>query len=346
MKRKPYVLVQAAMVLHDQYLEQHRQTLLRSTSGAEASAGSLLTHAYRLDRLLRTARSRGNVLAIPRLQRRCVFALDSAIHALDTVRSHLRESVRPAPTVRQLYEELLAAQDEHGEVEYDTADMRISVTTEPITLEGIYLGPFRIDLLIDEITRSEPIRWFYIEALDPNPAAANEDITHPHIDSGRLCVGDAMYPISNALLDGRLSDFFSIVKCVLTTYNPDSPYVKLEDWEGEPCTSCSYVMNEDCRHWCEACEGDFCDECISSCASCSNSYCCGCLDTCPSCEEPVCEGCLPTCEGCGEKCCYSCMDEGLCPECQQKEEESDDDESQESDEATKEQQTGAPTCAA
>ena len=33
--------------------------------------------------------------------------------------------------------------------------------------------------------------------------------------------------------DGRLFDFFVIVRQVLNTYNPHSAYISLEDWDGD-----------------------------------------------------------------------------------------------------------------
>ncbi len=41
-----------------------------------------------------------------------------------------------------------------------------------------------------------------------------------------------------ALTEGRLLDFFMIVRQVLQTYSPDSPYVSLDDWYGRQCSDC------------------------------------------------------------------------------------------------------------
>ena len=115
---------------------------------------------------------------------------------------------------------------------------------------------------------------------------------------------------------------------VLNTYNPESPYVKLEDWEGEACSDCGYTMNDDSRYWCEECERNYCQECISGCRCCDTSICCDCLTSCPVCEESVCTACLKKCSECGEPCCASCLEEEMCPSCIEAKELEDEEESQ------------------
>src|SRR5690606_20967014 len=103
---------------------------------------------------------------------------------------------------------------------------RLSVTTEPITLEGVYLGPFRIELDVDDLAAGECADYRVI-ALEPNPAASNCDVTHPHIQDEQLCEGEGRPLIRRALGEGRILDFFEFVASVLRAYNPESPYVSL-----------------------------------------------------------------------------------------------------------------------
>lgn len=318
-------LLHVACLLHDQYLQRRRLAAASSVAPVENQVQPYLDQAFRFEQLLRRARSEHLLLATRRLQQQCHDALERVILVLDAARLGLSDSVPAAPTIRDLFQELIATEQDLGPIEWDRIHQRISVTTESIELEGILLGSFRIDLLLHRIPGREPSDWFRIEALEPNPAASNEDVTHPHVDGGRLCAGEAWQPINNALTDGRISEFFAVIHSVLQTYNPHSPYVKLEDWCGTLCSDCGYVMSEGDRYWCEQCERDFCDECISSCACCSTSLCCGCLGKCEFCDEPVCDDCLTKCTECGEVCCKPCLDEGLCPVCQQQLEESNDD---------------------
>jgi hypothetical protein len=66
-----------------------------------------------------------------------------------------------------------------------------------------------------------------VEAVDPNPATNDEEVTHPHVKSNGLCAGDATVPIQAALQDGRICDAMLLVNAVLQHYNPASPYVSL-----------------------------------------------------------------------------------------------------------------------
>jgi hypothetical protein len=107
---------------------------------------------------------------------------------------------------------------------------------------------------------------------------------------------------------------------VLTTYNPGSPYVSLDNWQGHPCFECGDTVDEDERYWCSGCDHDLCESCISSCHGCDDSRCRNCLSDCPECEEPTCRECLKHCQTCGASCCRSCLEDGLCPSCQQSQE--------------------------
>ena len=153
----------------------------------------------------------------------------------------------------------------------------VSVTTEPVTLGDVYLGPFKIQLDIKEIGSIAPADCFRVEAVDPHPAASAPAMVHPHVSGGRLCTGDATAPLSAALRDSRFCDFFIMIRSVLETYNPDSPYVRLEEWVGEPCYDCGrYVSgNESIR--CPCCNRLFCLDCIKRFSCYGFKLCLGCL---------------------------------------------------------------------
>jgi hypothetical protein len=147
-------------------------------------------------------------------------------------------SQKETPKLSSLVEELHQLQQEFGDMEFDKAENTLSVVTEPITLEDIYLGPFKIQLELDELSdlpaathrgeyRGSP---YYCIALDPHPAATSEEVTHPHVSSDRLCEGEGYATIRAALEEGRLCDFFTLVRSILNTYSPDSPYVSLDAW--------------------------------------------------------------------------------------------------------------------
>ena len=232
------------------------------------------------------------------------------------------------PSVREVYESLLQTDDEFGGLEYRRERKLLVVATEPIELEDVYLGPFEIQLHIPSLTDMRYSTMYYVVALEPRPAASNEGVTHPHVTDEQLCAGDAAAAIHTALAGGRICDFFTLVKAVLGTYNPDSPYVSLEKWFGVSCYDCGSVVDDDETLWCRVCEHDYCPDCASycnkcdettclaclkACAACEESICLNCIETCPVCEEPVCHSCLTTCPDCERRLCTVCLEDEQCP---------------------------------
>ncbi len=126
------------------------------------------------------------------------------------------------PSLRDVYEELVQAGAEYEGLRYIAKDKSLAVTTEPIELEGMYLGEFEIQLHIPSLAEMRYNSMYSIVALDPHPAGSNQCVTHPHVSDDKLCAGDAAAPIQQALINGRICDFFQLVQAVLTTYNPES----------------------------------------------------------------------------------------------------------------------------
>lgn len=198
------------------------------------------------------------------------------------------------PSWEDIYLELKGLFEEFPTAEINLRDKSLSVTSDFITLGDISLGRFEVQLDLDEMS-------YKVIALDPNPAAANEDVTHPHVQSESLCEGDGGQAIENALNECRFCDFFTLIMSILETYNSGSPYVSLEEWEGEPCNDCGCSMDSDegyscyeqgvricsdCAYHCCDCENSFCSREITCCDDCSKDICCKCLS-----EESVCDSC-------------------------------------------------------
>ena len=216
----------------------------------------------------------------------------------------------------ELHTELQDAAEEFEEVGWDKR--WLWATTEPIVLEEVYLGRFQIKLRLDRIGSPTATDDFDLVALDPNPAGGNSEVTHPHVSGGRLCQGEATGPIRLALEQGRLVDFFHLIHSVLRTYNPDSPFVRLDAWDGVCCGDCGTSVSSGDTSYCQGCDDDCCDECSSYCQNCSETRCVACLVECRGCGESHCDPCLSACQGCGTKgFCGSCL--VACAECERKE---------------------------
>lgn len=220
------------------------------------------------------------------------------------------------PSPGMLYEELQQIEAEFGGWTVLKGQRSLFVTTERIVLDGINLGAFEIELCLyslDTIGIEQPLR---IHALEPNWAAGADDVPHPHVRDDRLCTGEASAIMTAALREGRLADYFLIVRNVLNTYNPDSPHIALEDWEGRPCDDCARSLDSDGGSWCSGCErGDYCEECMGCCEGCSTYLCFTCLSTCAFCDDSTCEHCLRRCDECEQTCCSGCLEDELCPNC-------------------------------
>lgn len=218
----------------------------------------------------------------------------------------------PGPSSADVYRELVGLHEEFEEVELNLRQRSISVVTEPIELDGVLLGRFRIRL---ELEGGQSVPEYRVLAIDPKPAASSENTTHPHVRDEHLCEGDGKPAIRLALEQGRLCDFFQIVQNVLATYNGGSAFVPLEDWGGTPCVDCSALVGDDERCWCEACSSTICSDCARACGGCSHDHCADCIGPCPECDDAYCHSCMQSCAGCRRRCCTACLIEGLCPSC-------------------------------
>jgi hypothetical protein len=238
-------------------------------------------------------------------------------------------------SVGDIYRDLASLRDEFPQVTVEFLNGSVSVTTESIVLEGMDLGPFEIKLSWTEV--GAPL-LYEVSACDPQPAATSDVVTHPHVEANQLCEGDGRPLIRQALQQGRLADFFLIVRQILQTYNSASAYVQLDQWSGRNCPDCGTLLNEDesihcsnceadvcgeCARDCHTCGSSFCDECLTTCSRCSDLTCNSCLNSCSGCGDSICEGCLENCSRCHSTQCEDCLDEGLCSDCCSQEEETD-----------------------
>lgn len=260
------------------------------------------------------------------------------------------DASQPICTLSDIVRDLRQIEDEFHSWQFDEEDeaQTLSVQTEPITLEGVALGPFEIQLQLRESSRSDVSSAFKVIALEPNGAGGRDVVTHPHVSDERLCAGDATVPMRAALDTGRICDFFTLARAVLQTYNPNSAYVQLDQWGGEPCHDCGHLIDDEEGFFCESCEHNFCDSCTSYCRQCDTSACLGCLETCPHCEDRTCASCMKTCPQCNQSCCSGCLIDELCPECHElnKENNHDADEHQDGTVAPAVAVPGQTACAA
>ena len=268
--------------------------------------------------------------------------LSDISHSISQVKQLTEAPQKKGPTLSQVLEELNQVQDEFGSVDLEKGENAVSVVTDPITLEDVPLGPFRIQLELGKLSSLYGDRPYHVIALDPNPAATDSNVTHPHVTSQKLCEGDGTAAITTSLEQGRLSDFFTMVRSILNTYNPDSPYTALHDWSGEPCHDCGYTMSSEDTYFCVHCEHNFCSECSTYCRLCEEPACLGCSGQCPHCEEMVCQNCIGRCTKCEEQFCESCLQDDICPNCKEEMEKENEEEQTQISTVSREADTSQP----
>lgn len=256
---------------------------------------------------IRRARQQELLLAARRLQRDWRNLLDQVQGDLARLTNRANEPKRPVPTIEDIYRDLDSLYDEFGDVTWDRRRQTIAVTTEPIELEGVYLGEFSIELDWGDLI-GHPGNYRVI-AIDAHPARSNENVTHPHVQDEQVCEGEGRIPIRDALEQGRIADFFLIVANLLRTYNSGSPYVSLSDWFGVTCDDCGANASDDERWTCENCDAAVCDGCYCRCQQCESAFCSQCISRCESCHDDCCRGCLTRCAGYRELNCSNCLDE-------------------------------------
>jgi hypothetical protein len=327
--KKQKNLIKLSNLLLDSLYELKKAKLQQIQSVME-DFGLRCSDATKDSHLFHAAIERGWLTGAENIRSRIDRNLNDFSYYLQRFKELVNADQTALPKLSEIYAELVQIEQEFGEIKFDSNEKTLSITTEPITLNDIPLGPFEVRLAIDQISKLYSDAPFRIIALEPNPAGSNGDVTHPHVSSEKLCEGDGHVSIRSAIEQGRFCDFFTMVVNILQTYNPDSPYISLDDWEGVSCYDCGCTVADDDRYYCEYCDRDYCSECSTYCQKCDTTVCLGCAYECPSCNEPVCRSCTAKCKKCEETFCKDCLtEEGLCQNCQEQRKEDGDEEQHE-----------------
>jgi len=271
------------------------------------------------------ADSRGFHTAGRRLHRQLECSLRELRQTIDTVLSETTTVPSFVPSLGDLLEEIRSLPNEFDVAKFDFEKNTLSVTTDPIILEGVELGPFEIKLSWDRLDEPCP---YEVIAREPLFAAPNENVCHPHVEADRLCEGDGRTAIRQALKDGRLGDFFAIVNRILNTYNSGSAYVALDQWNGQSCADCDTLISDEYAYVCESCHTTICAECDVGCNSCGDTSCVVCNRSCVGCDFGFCSYCLKSCTDCDASFCADCLIKERCPACHEKQNDECSDESE------------------
>ena len=328
--------IKLANVLLDALCELKKANLQHIKSKLE-EFNNRCTEAAKDSHIFYAAVAKGWFKAAEKIKTRVSRNLCDFSYHLQQFKSLADSDETKLPKLAVVFADLMQIEDEFGELNFDLEAKIVSVTTDPIALDNIPFGSFEIRLSIDQMSKLYTDSPYRVIALEPNPAATDSSVTHPHVSSEKLCEGDGHVAIRKAIEQGRICDFFTMVVNILQTYNPDSPYVALSDWDGVCCYDCGYTVSSDECYYCEDCDRDYCSQCSTYCQICDTTICLGCSFECPDCEQLVCQRCTATCTECEETLCKDCVtEEGICNNCiEQRKEDSNEEQKEKSTEASK-----------
>ena len=300
------LLLRTACVLQQQYARRQQP------AAAPAIPDYRISQVYQQAHRLKLVTHLKLTTAAQHCRRELRDVIRGLIHDLTLCQESLRrlEQSAPVPPLPLLYEELASLTHEFEEVQIELRDRRISVYTLPIMFDDMDLGPFEIRLNLREIGERAA---YEVIAVDPRSSSSGHP--HPHVSGTTLCEGDGGRSLARALDEGRISEFFVIVRQILETYNADSAYERLDSWHGVSCAACGDSTSEDDRGTCEGCDCDLCGDCCRNCLSCGNTLCYDCAHTCEGCDTDHCRGCLKTCTDCHEAFCEKCLTDRRCASC-------------------------------
>lgn len=293
--------------------------------GLPSRIHSCLQHSMILNSKIRKAQEMGLAGAERVVHQQLIASMERLEQRMKDTSLNSPEPVK-APGVRELYADILAVEEEFGNYTWDHRHSTLYVTIDPVTLCGVLLGPFRIFLKFEHF--SHPARadgHLYVEATQPNRSQGH---FHPHVGTGgQVCLGDGTHSIIQSLEDGRVLDYFIILKHLLNSYDSSGAYTPLDRWGEEDdedsvecedcgfrsedyafCSSCDSSYCMDCYRICDNCDEPVCDSCRSVCETCDTTMCQGCLNfSCVVCARPLCGDCATMCcDACGNSMCASC----------------------------------------
>lgn len=293
-----------------------------------------LVGASELRRKVQLAASRNLTLTVTELKEESSRNLRFLVGQVVELCEQYEATSKLAPDRCEWVKELRALEDEFGTVEIRWNATAIRAVTEPIVLQDVHLGPFAIEFDWKGDLDSG-VRCFRVKALEPNTPNDRDDITHPHVQDDILCAGEAQESLEEAVAAGRIVDAFLIVRSVLETYNGNSAYVPLGEWDGSNCAQCGRRTATSEMYSCEGCGGTVCDECTDRCEGCDQARCGDCLSPCDVClarhcrgslhqtenDRDICPNCLQLCSRCGASVPKDEMSEPqLCSTCTSQEE--------------------------
>ncbi|MHC4521078.1 MAG: hypothetical protein ACYTAS_20995, partial [Planctomycetota bacterium] len=199
-------LVRVAAMIQGALWQLRQSRYMRCAVQLSLFAGTM-QKLIRASRRLATALSRDWFSAAEHSCKSVSKQLGEIPFLVSNIQSLLDRRRREVPNLSGIAAELWALQQEFDDVEFNGEEKALCVVTDPITLEDIYLGRFRIALYLHSLRELYQRVPYFVMAIDPHPAATDDAVTHPHVSNDVVCEGDGAAAIKAALEVGRLVDF-------------------------------------------------------------------------------------------------------------------------------------------
>jgi len=159
---------------------------------------------------------------------------------------------------------------------FNKNELRLTITTKPIILLGVDLGPFKIQIF-DEIDNPasldiylNPKLYLNLTAIKPNHYSVGSGHVHPHVYNHGYCLGRAKEIFLKSLRYRIYCDAVISIINMMTTESNDAK-VLMPNWAGNnKCENCGN-MTATKKDYCDTCNGWYCEKCATrTCSKCSN----------------------------------------------------------------------------
>jgi len=150
--KKQKNLIRLSNLLLDSLYEL-KKAKLRQIQSVMEDFGIRCSDATKDSHLFRAAIERGWLTGAENIRSRIDRNLNDFSYYLQRFKELVNSDETVLPKMADIYAELVQIEQEFGEIKFDPKEKDISVTTEPIILNDIPLGPFEVRLAIDQISK-------------------------------------------------------------------------------------------------------------------------------------------------------------------------------------------------
>jgi len=242
----------------------------------------------RVNRLLRHPRAHTFPLALEKLSNQDRRANSTTI--IEPGIAVIKRSIDILDVTVETTIDLMSIYDTHPPK--PVSKLVVKWTTEPIILETLKFGRFMC-------TYWPVTNQLEVVAETPLCPLSRNDITHPHVQDNRLCLGHSREKLRELGATGHFVMFSRVINSILNTYNSADPHLSLSRWLTVTCQRCG--RND--------------DQTMTTVSCCDNSVCSRCTLYDENANVMYCRDCYAECNSCGCIVDYDDVMPCSCPDC-------------------------------